>query len=305
MSTATKPILVIGATGRHGGTGAAVARELRSRGLPVRAFMRSVDERAAPLKALGAEIATGDLHDRGSLKTALDGVEVAYFAYPVAGGIVDAAANFASAGRAAGLKRVVVMSMAVSNPDSASHLGRAQWLAEELLEWAGFSCLHLRIAALFVENLELLHRADILEDGVIRNSFANVALSWITGDDAGKLAVAALLHPDRFGGKTAVYPSGGDQYTHAEIASLLGRHLGRPLRHETIEKEVWRERLIALSARDNRINIDMAGHISVLGAAIRQSPPANDMFEAVTGEKPLSLEKAIKTGRLSLGDKTV
>jgi uncharacterized protein YbjT (DUF2867 family) len=61
--------------------------------------------------------------------------------------VVDAAANFASAGRAAGLKRVVVMSMGASHPKSPSHLGRAQWLAEELLEWAGFSCLHLPIAA--------------------------------------------------------------------------------------------------------------------------------------------------------------
>src|SRR5689334_319713 len=140
VNVATRPILVVGATGRHGGTGASVARLLRDRGLPVRALARSADERVAPLEARGAEIVTGDLHDRRSLKAALDGVEVAYFAYPVAGGIVDAAANFASAGRAAGLKRVVVMSMAVSNPDSASHLGRAQWIAEELLEWAGFSC---------------------------------------------------------------------------------------------------------------------------------------------------------------------
>jgi uncharacterized protein YbjT (DUF2867 family) len=177
MSAPAKPILVLGTTGRDGGTGATVARLLRESGARVRASTRTIDARLAPVGAIGAEIVTGDLHDRRSLKRALEGVEVAYFMYPVAAEIVDAAANFASAGRVAGLKRVVVMSMAVPHSESMSHLGRAQWLAEEVLERAGFSCLHLRIAALFFENLELLHRDDILGDGVILNSFPDIALN--------------------------------------------------------------------------------------------------------------------------------
>jgi uncharacterized protein YbjT (DUF2867 family) len=116
MSVSSKPILVVGSTGRHGGTGATVARILRERGLRVRALTRKTDARVAPLEAIGAEVVAGDLHNRQSLKGPLEDVEVAYFMYPVAGGIVDAAANFASAGRASGLKRVVVMSMAVSHP---------------------------------------------------------------------------------------------------------------------------------------------------------------------------------------------
>ena len=56
---------------------------------------------------------------------------------------------------------------------------------------------------------------------------------------------------------------------------------------------------MALSARDGRINADMAGHISALGAAIRQPRPSNDMFEAVTAEKSLSLAQVLESGRLS------
>jgi len=299
MSVASERILVIGATGRHGGTGAVVARLLRERGLSVRALTRNADARVVPLQAIGVEVITGDLHDRRSLKAALEGVSVAYFTYPIAGGIVEAAANFASAGRAAGLNRVVAMSMGASHPDSPSHLGRAQWLAEEMLEWAGFTCLHLRIAAFFFENLALLHRADIAADGVIRNSYPDVAVSWMSGDDAGKLAVAALLHPERFGQETAVYPSGSRSYSQSEIAQLLGQYLGQPVRHETISREAWRERLVALSAHDVRINSDMAGHISALGAAIRQPRPSNDLFEAVVREKSLSLPEALASGRLA------
>jgi uncharacterized protein YbjT (DUF2867 family) len=298
MSSSAKPIFVVGATGRHGGTGVTVARLLRKNGHGVRALVRTIDPRVEPLTAIGAEITTGDLHDRRSIKDALEGVEVAFFTYPIAGGIVDAAANFASAGRASGLKRVVVMSMALSHPESMSHLGRAQWLAEEMLEWAGFSCLHLRIAALLFENLELLHRDDVLGDGVIRNSFPDFALNWIAGEDAGKLAVAALLHPERFEGKTAVYPTGSEQYSHTQIADLLGRHLGRTLRHERISPEAWCERLIARGSHDNRISTDLARHISAVGAGIGPIP-LNGMFEAVTREKPLSLIEALESGRIS------
>jgi uncharacterized protein YbjT (DUF2867 family) len=298
MSNRARPILVIGTTGRHGGTGATVARILRERRVAVRALARTIDARVAPMEAIGAEIVKGDLHDRRSLKDALQGVEIAFFTYPVAPGIVDAAANFASAGRESGLKRVVVMSMAVSHPESMSHLGRAQWLAEEVLEWAGFSCLHLRIAALFFENLELLHRDDILGDGVIRNSFPDIPLNWIAGEDAGKLAVAALLFPERFEGKTTVYPTGSEQYSHTQIADLLGPHLGRTLRFERISQDAWRERLMALRSHDTRINEDLARHISAMGAGIGPFP-LNGMFESVTHEKPVSLKELLNSGRMA------
>src|SRR5256885_3112981 len=55
-SDTTSPILITGATGRHGGTGAHLARRLREAGRSVRALVRRLDERTAPLQALGAEI---------------------------------------------------------------------------------------------------------------------------------------------------------------------------------------------------------------------------------------------------------
>jgi uncharacterized protein YbjT (DUF2867 family) len=295
MDFAKKPILVVGATGRHGGTGWTVATQLLSQDIPVTVLTRSRSERVSALEKRGATIAIGDLHERRTLLEAFRGVETAYFAYPVDSGIVDAAANFASAGRDTGLKRLVVMSMGASNKDSPSHLGRAQWLAEELFESYGFSCIHLRILAYFVENISLLHGTDILDEGTIRNSFGEVALPWMSGHDAGTLAVAALLHPERFGDQKAVYPSGGESLSHHDIATLVGRHIGRKITHETISAEAWRERLIALSAVDNRINADMAGHISVLGAAAQKSLPLNDLFEKFTGKKPMPFVDTLQT----------
>lgn len=293
---AQSPILVLGATGRHGGTGKIVAQDLRRRGVAVRALVRQQDSRSAALEEAGIETFLGDLHDERSLKRAMEGVETIYFTYPIAGGVVDAAANLAAAARDAGARRVVVMSMGITRQDSPSPLGRAQWLAEEVLQWSGLDTINLRVAALFAENIELLHRDDILGEGVIRNSFGDVPLSWITGEDAAKLAVAALLHPERLNGATTIYPTGGAQVSHGEIAAALSDKLGRSIRHETVARQVWADRLVSLASIDGRLSREMAEHISTVGMALRQRLPMNDLFEQLTHQKPVSILEGIQTG---------
>lgn len=286
--------LVTGVTGRHGGTGAFVATSLLKQGHRVRALVRKVDPGVEALRGQGAEIVVADLVDRRTLGPALEGIETAYFTWPVAAGIVNAAAHFASAGRKAGLKRVVVMSMGAAHPESPSALGRAQWLAEELLEWAGFSCLHLRVAAYFFENLQLLHQAEIEGDGVLRSSYGDVPTNWMAGVDAARLAVAALLDPAAFGSQgTAVYPTGNQRHTMADLARILGAHLGRSLRHETISTEAWQQNLVGLARSGTRVNEDMAAHISALGAG-RREMPVNDLFQKAVGRAPMSLADTLR-----------
>lgn len=158
---------------------------------------------------------------------------------------------------------------------------------------------------MFFENLELLHRDDILGDGVIRNSFPDVSMNWIAGSDAGKLAVSALLHPERFGDKPAVYPTGSEKFTHAEVAGMIGRHLGRDLKHETISAEAWQQRIVTLGQHDDRISMDMALHISTVGATMRQPFPLNDLFEKLTEERPMTLSEALSSGYLAFRTQSV
>ena len=73
-------MLVIGATGRHGGTGARVVERLQAAGRPVRALVRSDDDRAQRLRESGVQTLVGDLHDRRTLVPALDGVGSVYVA---------------------------------------------------------------------------------------------------------------------------------------------------------------------------------------------------------------------------------
>jgi uncharacterized protein YbjT (DUF2867 family) len=245
--TASAPILVTGATGRHGSTGAHVAKRLREEGWPVRVLARTPSSRTDELAALGAEVVVGDLHDRRSLMPALTGVERAYFTYPVGAGIVSAAANYAAAARVAGQPvRTVVMSMAPAHPEHPCDLGRAQWLAEEVMTWAGLDLQVLRVAATFHENISALHGESIRRDNVLRNSFGDKAVGWISGADAGELAVSALLHPERFDERVC-YPSGSELFDHFQVAELLSEELGRIIKFEPVSRDEWRRDLIDLS----------------------------------------------------------
>ncbi|WP_263358627.1 NmrA family NAD(P)-binding protein [Acidicapsa ligni] len=296
-----KPVLVVGATGLHGGTGPFIVKELLRHGMPVKALVRGEDERSLALTKQGAEVVVGDLRDRRTLIPALDGVELAYFTHPVAEGIVNAAANFASAGRDRGLKRLVSVSTGTAAPESIGPLSRASWLAEELFETSGFDCIILRVAAWFFENLELLHRQEIFGDGVLRSSCRDIPLNWMAGVDAAKLAVFALLQPERFAPKaTYFYPTGDDKMTYSEAAAIVGRHLGRKLTYETVSADAWYAHLMELSRSDRRITDGLARQVSIVGASLKEGLPTNELFQSVTGEQPMTLEEALRSSYLTL-----
>lgn len=109
------------------------------------------------------------------------------------------------------------MSMGPAHPDSPSNLGRAQWLAEQTLEWAGLEVVILRVAALFHENLVGLHSDSVRRQNLIRNSFGDNEVAWISGADAAELGLAALLRPDRFT-EAVYYVKGSELFSHADIA---------------------------------------------------------------------------------------
>jgi uncharacterized protein YbjT (DUF2867 family) len=127
-------VLVIGATGRHGGTGARVVQRLQAAGRAVRALVRSDDDRAQRLRQSGVHTLLGDLHDRRTLLPALDGAESVYVAYPVAAGVATALANVASViHELDSSPHVVINSHGTVDHDSPSGISREFALGEELM----------------------------------------------------------------------------------------------------------------------------------------------------------------------------
>lgn len=302
----TGPILVTGATGQHGGTSAHVVKSLIEAGKQVRILARSESKRTAWLSALGAEIVFGDFNDRKSLIAALDGVSLATFTYPIAPGIVQAAATFASASKEIGSPlRVVMMSMAVAHPKSPSHLARAQWLAEEVLAWSGLDLTILRVAALFYENISSLHGHSIRERSRFGNSFGTANVPWISGLDAARLVVAALLKPDSFSAAAIHYPPGAELLSHHVMAGLIAAELGRSIEFHVLSRDDWKEELLDEARRQagGVVNADMAAHISAVGAALAENAggsiraPDPRELERLTGFEPQSFTQYIALNR--------
>src|SRR5215472_15939631 len=119
----SNPILVTGAAGGpQGSTGRHITNLLLGQGVQVRALVHKLDDRSDSLRQRGVEVVEGDLLDPASIRSALRGIKRAYFTYPVADGLLEAAAIFAAAARDAGTELVVNNSQFQGTPEPPSFL---------------------------------------------------------------------------------------------------------------------------------------------------------------------------------------
>src|SRR5207302_450683 len=142
-------VLVTGATGNTGG---ATVEELLARGRHVRALAHREDARSKRLQELEVEVVFGDFLDLDAIRAAVQGVQRAYFCYPIRPGIIQATAYFAQAAKEAGIDGVVNMSQVCARADAKSHAMCDHWVAERVFDWSGLTVAHLR-PTLFAETL--------------------------------------------------------------------------------------------------------------------------------------------------------
>src|SRR5215471_10408140 len=104
------PILVTGAAGQLGAVGRTVTGLLLERGLAVRAMVRREDDRAATLRATGAEVVVGDLLEPADVHRVLTGCRRVYFGMSVSAEYLEATVTMATVAREVGLDALVNMS---------------------------------------------------------------------------------------------------------------------------------------------------------------------------------------------------
>jgi uncharacterized protein YbjT (DUF2867 family) len=298
--------LVLGATGQHGNTGAVIVGRLIREGHDVRVLTRSAKgPRVDELRAMGAEVVVGDLHDRSSLSAAIldeTTLSAVYFTYPIADGVIPAAANLASVLLESGQRpHLVVMSMVTSALNHPSQMGRDRAVSEEIFSWAGLNPTILRVAALFQENVLILHADSIRDDATFANSFGSAKVPWISGRDAAGLAVHALLQPAP-SSATVSYPAGAELLSHAEIAEIISAETNRDIHFQSISQPQWRE-IIELQANgQGPVNRAMAPYISMVGAgaSARMAPimaPDPDALVAALGRRPITFAEFVREHR--------
>ena len=217
-------VLITGATGD---TGRAAVREAIALGVDVRAMVHSRDARSEALRTAGAEVVLGDLLEIDTVCTAMEGVDAAYFVWPVAPGLLHATVNFAQAAKEAAVSTVINLSQRSANRFSASNSCRDSFIAEQVLNWSGLSVIHLR-PTYFLEWLLYPWQLPYLRQGILRMPVGKGRHSPIAADDQGRVIAALLKSPEPHIGET-IPISGPIEMDHEQMAAELTEALGREI----------------------------------------------------------------------------
>src|SRR5467141_4345298 len=229
-------VLVTAATGFTGG---ATVEEFLARGRHVRALAHREDARSKRLQQLGAEVMFGDFLDLDAIRAAVQGVQRAYFCYPIRPGIIQATAYFAQAAKEAGIDGVVNMSQVCAREDAKSHAMCDHWLAERVFDWSGLTVAHLR-PTLFAESLLVL--APMIRAGLLHVPFGTGRHAPIAAEDQARVIAGILENPTAH--RSHVYLLFGPvQFTYAEIAQVFSRVLKKEVQYKQVSLETMLQML--------------------------------------------------------------
>ncbi|MGP4017153.1 NmrA family NAD(P)-binding protein [Saccharopolyspora sp. 5N708] len=261
MPTDSAPVLVSGATGKQGG---ATARALLAAGVAVRALVRDpATDRARAVEALGAELVTGDLHDRDSVVRAAEGAR-AVFSVQIPGitaegfdfdgfdfdGEVAQGVNLIEGARTAGVPQFVHTSVTGAGQHTETPgWAEGRWASmeptlgaksaiQDRVRAAGFSHWTLLKPGFFMENflpsMAFLFPRGI-DGGLVSVLNPETRLSLVAVDDIGRAAAAAIAAPERFDRVELELAS--DYLSMTEIAEALSRALGTRLSAPNMTEE--------------------------------------------------------------------
>lgn len=289
-------------TGPTGHTGRNTVKSLLEAGVNVRAFTHREDERSEALRKLGAEIVIGSILDFEAVRAAVDGIEGAYFVFPIMPGILQATAYFAQAAKEAKLKSVVNMSQISARREAKSHAAQDHWLAEQVFNWSGVPTTHLR-PTLFAE--WALYWVDQVKTGTLRLPFGTGKHAPIAAADQARVIAGILLSPEEHLGK--VYPLYGEkEYSFAEITEEIGKAIGKPVHYEQVD--AWELKKLATGAAEtvenkrflHKIEGDtLWQHFQEIAKDHQNGVFAgtNDTVQRITGKPPISLPDFLQAHR--------
>ena len=214
-------------TGANGTVGRQVVQQLAERGADVRALVRDSSKAEFPD---GVAVVPGDMLDVDSLRRAFEGVSTLFLLNAVAPDEFTQALIALNAARAAGVNKLVYLSVIHSDlyvnvPHFAGKFG-----VERMIEQMGFEATVLR-PAYFINN-DLTIKDVVLGHGVYPMPIGSKGLAMIDARDIGEIAALELIRREASNDALPVDRInlvGPDTLTGAEVASIWSDLLGRPI----------------------------------------------------------------------------
>jgi uncharacterized protein YbjT (DUF2867 family) len=288
------PILVTGAAGQLGGVGRTVTGLLLERGLRVRAMVRRDDDRAAALRAAGAEVVVGDLLEPADVYRVVSGCGRVYFGMSVSPGYLEASVTMAAVAREVGVSALVNMSqmtvsqMSIQNT-TPSPQQRQHWLSEQALAWSGLPVVTIR-PTVFLEGFFLPLTAPSVRDrSRIELPLGRGKTNPVATADVARVVAAVLAEPGPHLGRIYELTGPRSQDLHG-VAREYSDALGREVTYSDIPPEDWQRELkrVGLPEYVTKHLVTMAE----LNRAGRYDRMA-DGVERVTGRPAMSVREFV------------
>src|SRR5262249_39102990 len=277
-------ILVTGAAGQLGAVGRTVTSLLLERGLPIRAMVHREDDRAAALRAAGAEVVVGDLLDPADVYRIVSGCRLVYFGMSVFAGYLEAALIMAAVSRDVGVSALVNMSqmtvsqMSIQNM-TPSHQQRQHWLSEQVLSWSGLPVVTIR-PTMFLESLFPLAVASVRERGRIELPFGTAKTSPAAAVNVTRVIATDLAYPGQHLGRIYELTGPRSQDMHG-VAREFADALNREVTYSDINPEDWEREL-----KRQKVPEHLTNHLVTMGELHRADryDRMTDGVERVTGQ---------------------
>ena len=252
-------------------------------------MVRRDDDRAAALRAAGAEVVVGDLLEPADVYRVMSGCRRLYFGMSVSAAYLEATVTMAAVAREVGVHALVNMSqmtvseMSIQNT-TRSHQQRQHWLSEQALAWSGLPVVTIR-PTMFLESFFPLATATVRDRGRIELPFGRGKTSPVAAGDVARVVAAVLAEPAPHLGRVYELTGPRSQDMHG-VAKEYSDALNREVTYSDIAPGDWELALTRAGLPEH-----VTRHLVTMGELHRAGryDRMTDGVERVTGRPPMSV----------------
>jgi uncharacterized protein YbjT (DUF2867 family) len=252
------------------------------------------DDRAAALRAAGAEVVVGDLLEPADVHRVVRGCRRIYFGMSINARYLEATVIMATVARDIGVEALVNMSqmtvsqMSIDNV-TPSPQQRLQWLGEQALSWSGVPVVTIRPTVLLDGFFLPLTSPSVRARGRIELPFGRGKTSPVSAEVVARVIATVLADPGPHLGR--IYELTGPRSLDVDgVAREYSAALNREVTYADIPPEDWERELENLPISEH-----LAHHLVTMGALHRAGryDRMTDGVARVTGRAPMSVQEFV------------
>jgi uncharacterized protein YbjT (DUF2867 family) len=272
-------------TGAGGNVGRSLLDELVAARVPVRAAYRSTGK-AAAASASGIDAVTLDYARPETLPSALDGVEAVFLLSAGVQGQVAGETNVVHAAKAAGVRRVVKLSV-FGAAEEEFGFARTHRPVEREIESSGLAWTFLRPAS-YMQNFTNFMAPGIRSEHAIYTTIPDAVFNHVDTRDVARVAATVLTRDGHEG--RAYTLTGPRSFSYRDAARTIGDVTGTPVQVVALTEDHIRAGMKAHGVpdvyADHLVDLDKwyaSGKGDVVTSSVRE----------VTGREPTSFENFV------------